>query len=156
MAMIKTTFVYYGDINNRIMVDAKPELKEHMVQVGNNWYEPNGSYDIDLERLLSRPTLNHSKADYRKLIDEEKDNRALDDIARIASPVLSLFGLSKKVMPKLLPDLGAYLYSRNVGEGSTIRERLQILKTLREFIPFGQVAKGVIHINYMVTSIIHS
>lgn len=122
---VKTTFVYYGDISNRILVNDKPELKEYMVEIDGNWFEPNGSYDKDLDRLLARETIHHAVADYKQLLANEEDNRALDDLARIASPVLSLFGLSKSVIPKMLPDLGAYLYSRTIGEGSTIRERLQ-------------------------------
>lgn len=123
---VKSTFIYYGDINNRILVNADPSIKQKMVEIDGNWYEPDGSYNKDLNRLLSRTNLKHTESDYKQLVKKEKDNRALDDIARIISPVLSVFGLSKKVIPKVLPDLGAYLYSRTIGEGSIIRERLQI------------------------------
>lgn len=121
---VKITFIYYGDINNRILVRENPDIQQNMIEIDGNWYEPNNSYNEDLEKLLSRSSF--TKEDYKKLLDDEKDNRPLDDIARVASPILSLFGLSKNVIPKLLPDLGAYLYSRHIGEGSAIRERLQI------------------------------
>jgi len=120
---IKTTIVYYGDILNRILVNADPQLKKSLVEIDGQWYEPDDRYDENLDKLLSRSSF--TMEDYHKLLGDEKDTRVLDDVARIVSPVMSLFGLSKTIIPKLLPDLGAYLYSRNIGEGSAIRERLQ-------------------------------
>jgi hypothetical protein len=120
---VKFTFVYYGDVCNRLMVEAEPERRKEMEKDGENWFEPGGSYDEDLERLVARPTNRHGAEDYRKLLKEEKDKSAYDNIARAVSPVLSLFGLSERVIKKTLPDLGAYLTSRVVG--SEIRERLQ-------------------------------
>lgn len=121
---VKTTFVYYGDVNNRLMVEAEPERKGWMVKGQDGvWYEKDGSYDADLAKLLARETKAHGKADYRKLVKEVEDQRALDDLFRVASPLLSVFGLSEKAVRKLLPDLGAYITSRVVG--SEVRERLQ-------------------------------
>ncbi len=51
------------------------------------------------------------------------DERFKDDIARIASPTLNLFGLGTRIIRKTLLDLGVYMTSRVVG--SEIRNRLQ-------------------------------
>ena len=117
------TLAYYGDINNRLMVAAESWRKAHMVQLRGDWYEPSDSYDEDLDRLVARPTNQHSLKHYRKLLDEEADKRYMDDLARVASPMLGLFGLGTRIIKKILPDLGAYLTSRVVG--SEIRFRLQ-------------------------------
>ncbi len=120
---VKFTLAYYGDVNNELMIRAEPGRKESMVRRNGKWFERPGSYDADLERLLARPTRNHTKRDYRKLIREVPDRRLLDDLARIVSPVASLTGLGSYAIKKLLPDLGAYLTSRLWG--SEIRTRLQ-------------------------------
>lgn len=119
----KFTFIYYGDILNRLLVSDGDDCTEHMIKIGGVWYEQPHSYDEDLTRLLERPTDRHTPADYRELLSAEKDVRALDDLARLASPVLSLLGLGERVIKRALPDLSAYLTSRMIG--SEIRERLQ-------------------------------
>jgi hypothetical protein len=120
---VKVSFVYYGDINNRIIVNADPRQKERMVPIDGNWYKQPGSYDTDLQRLLDRPTDRHTEGDYRQLLREVRDLRFVDDLVRLASPALNLFGLNMKVLRRLFPDMAAYLTSRVIG--SEIRQRLQ-------------------------------
>ncbi len=134
--------VYYGDINNTIMVDAEPERKDEMVKGGDDvWYEPPDSYDADLKKLLRRKGNEYSRAAYRKLLDRVPDSRARDDVARIVSPIASLVGLSGRLIRRVTPDLGAYLTSRDVG--SKVRERLQ--KPLREALLAGDDVALVSH-----------
>lgn len=120
---IKVTFVYYGDINNRIMIKAHPRLKQKMVEVNGEWYVRPGYYDEDLQRMLNRPTDQFLEKDYEEWIQDAGLIKIYDDLSRVMSPVFSMFGAEDRVIAKLLPDLGAYLLSRVVG--SEIRERLQ-------------------------------
>lgn len=122
-AEVKISFIYYGDINNRILIEHDPDKKDLMTQINGSWYVRPGYYDDDLERLMERPTNKHTKEEYELLTATEREIRLADDAARIFSPLLSLFGISSKAIKKLLPDLGSYLTSRVVG--SEIRERLQ-------------------------------
>jgi len=78
---VRVTFAYYGDINNRIMVEAEPGRTEWMVRGEDGvYYEKDGSYDDDLARLHARPTADHSPREYRALLRERK------------SPILEVFG----------------------------------------------------------------
>jgi hypothetical protein len=128
---ISCLLAYYGDINNSIMVGINPELKEEMVEVDGNWYEPPGSFDADLRDLLDRPTERHTYDEYRELLRQVPDWKYGDDLARIASPLLNVLGLSQRAILRLFPDLGAYLTSRVIG--SEIRQRLQepLLEAMR-------------------------
>ncbi|WP_019424578.1 hypothetical protein [Paenibacillus sp. OSY-SE] len=121
---IKMTFVYYGDINNRILIKDDSNLKKKMVEVNGNWYVRPGSYDADLQHLLERPTDRHTEKDYEEWIQDAGLIRIYDDLARVMSPIFSIFGAEDRMIAKLLPDLGSYLLSRVVG--SEIRERLQL------------------------------
>ena len=138
---VKFTLAYYGDINNRLMIAAEPERKGEMVKIGDDWYEPPHSYDEDLDRLLRRPTSRHSLRDYKRLLREVDDQRFKDDIARIASPILNLFGLGTRIIQKTLPDLGAYMTSRVVG--SEIRNRLQ--SPIKRALKSGQQVAIIAH-----------
>jgi hypothetical protein len=125
---VKLSFAYYGDLSNRLMIKAQPKTKEGMIQVGSDWFEKPGSYDDALKTLLARPNAQHTKHDYEALLAKVKDSALVDDISRVLSPLLSVFGLSTRLIEKMLPDLGTYLVSRVTG--SEIRERLQtILRT---------------------------
>lgn len=83
--------------------------------------EESGSYDADLQELFARTS--HTKSSYKKFLKEEKDNRALDNVASAVSGLLNLIGLSDNIIKAATPDMGAYLKTRKVG--SEVRERLQ-------------------------------
>lgn len=124
---VNVSVVYYGDVLNRIMLEHNPELKKEMICVQNKWYVPAENYEKQLEQLCNRSLYKHSEDDYYRLIKHQEVIKFGDDLATIISPVLSLFGISKNIIQKVLPDLGSYINSREVG--SEIRERLQpILK----------------------------
>ncbi|WP_081667021.1 hypothetical protein [Paenibacillus pinihumi] len=120
---IKLTFIYYGDINNAILIKHHCELQNIMQEKNGNWYVYDGFYDRNLERLLNVPTDKMTKEDYELFMSSAGPIKYYDDLARLGSPVLSFFGGGSTAIKALLPDLGAYLLSRVVG--SQIRERLQ-------------------------------
>lgn len=120
---VKVTLAYYGDILNALMIKAEPWRREQMVEFADGFYEPDHSYDADLATLLARPTANHTLAEYKRLRASVPDEAMLDDVFRILSPVVLAFGLTDNFIRSKLPDLGAYLMSRETG--STIRQRLQ-------------------------------
>jgi len=117
------TLAYYGDINNRIMLEAEPHRKDFMRDLDGQRYEPDGSYDQDMATLVARPTERNTREEYRSLLDQYTDRQYWDELARIMSPIAFGSGLSERGAKKLLPDLAAYLTSRVVG--SEIRDRLQ-------------------------------
>lgn len=121
------TFVYYGDLINRIMVEADPRLGGTLTERDPEHRgapcELTGSYDADLERMLARGNDRFTKSDYARLLREVRDLRAVDNLARLASGLVALFGLSAWIIRRVAPDLSAYLRSRR--RGSAIRERLQ-------------------------------
>lgn len=123
---IPITFVYYGDINNALLLEKikeNPKLMERMKEVNGKWYVQDDYYDDDLQHLIERPTEQLTKKNYQQLIEGQKLLSLLDEAATVVSPVLSLFDMSYDLIRDLLPDLGAYLNSRVVG--SEIRELLQ-------------------------------
>lgn len=124
---VKCSMVYYGDINNRLMIAAGGKTKKELTgkndpEYGSAPCEEPGSYDADLDRLLARSTDAFSKKDYQKLLSDYKDWRWLNEAATVTSAVASLFGLNDEIVAKATPDMGAYLQSRKVG--SEVRERL--------------------------------
>lgn len=122
---VKLTFVYYGDINNRLLLerqDMKPR-EDYWIKQHGKWYVRPDFYEEDLQRLIARPTAELNKEAYKELVRDQPWITFKDELAGAVSPFLSLFDMSYRAIRKLLPDLGAYLDSRVVG--SQIRERLQ-------------------------------
>lgn len=121
------TFVYYGDINNRLMLKSKKkspgDLRGKDPDHGNAPCELPSSYDADLQRLLTRDTAKYDKRAYKALLGEVEDRRMLDDVASLGSGLLNLIGLSDNIIRTATPDMGAYLTTHAVG--SEVRERLQ-------------------------------
>jgi hypothetical protein len=122
---VKFSFVYYGDFSNTALLEKKPDLKAYLKDQDpdhdNTACEVAGSYDADLDRLFARTQF--TKAAYKKLLKEEKDTSALDDVASVVSAIGNLFGLNDELIAKATPDMGAYLLTR--GMGSAVRDRLQ-------------------------------
>jgi len=127
-----TSLAYYGDINNRLVLAAEPHRKAEMVEIDGAWYERPGSYDADLDKLLARPTEHHGATHYAQLLREVPDRRWRDDVARVGSAILNVFGLGHRTVIAQLPDLWKYVTTRI--EGSAIRDRLQrpLIAALRE------------------------
>jgi hypothetical protein len=121
---VKTTYVYYGDVCNEILCDADPKLREKLVldPADGIFYEADGCYDKQMAELLARGNDAFTAEEYRTLVRTHKDQRFLDDIVRVISPLLAN-GWSRRIIKRWLPDLGAYITSRKIG--STIRHRLQ-------------------------------
>ncbi|MEC0233152.1 hypothetical protein P4H71_02115 [Paenibacillus kribbensis] len=121
---ISLTFSYYGDINNRLLLESRPRYGQLFEkEEDGNFYVPDHFYDESMQQLINRPTDQMTPEEYELLIANEPIIHFYDDAAKKLSPYLSLFGMSTRAIKKLLPDLGAYLTSRVVG--SQIRERLQ-------------------------------
>jgi hypothetical protein len=123
---VKFNFVYYGDINNREMINHDPDIARKLTGTNTAKYgggpcEPAESYDDDLKRMFQQKVF--TKKAYDKLLDEERDRRGFDEAASIISGLASLVGLNDNVIRRVTPDLGAYLMRRKVG--SQIRARLQ-------------------------------
>lgn len=124
---VKCSHVYYGDINNSLMIAAGEKTKNALsgkndAKYGHAPCEDPRSYDDDLATILQRPTNAFGKSHYAKLLAEHKDRRWLNEAAAVTSAVASLFGLNDEVVAKATPDMGAYLQSRKIG--SAVRERL--------------------------------
>lgn len=118
---VKVTFIYYGDVSNRILVDKKPEVKKGMICIDGKWYVPDDEYDKSLKKLLRRSLEDHTGDDYSQLKD--KEIKLGDDLAPYVSPIMAAVGITQRIIEKNMPDLDSYLNSRVVG--SEIRERLQ-------------------------------
>ncbi|WP_431090018.1 hypothetical protein [Paenibacillus sp. 8b26] len=120
---ILLTFSYYGDINNRLLLESRPRYRKLFEEDDGDFYVPDHYYDESMEQLINRPTDHMTPEEYERLIANEPTIHFYDDAAKILSPYLSLFGMSTRAIKRILPDLGAYLTSRVIG--SQIRERLQ-------------------------------
>ncbi len=123
---VKFSFVYYGDISNRELVEANSKEKGELAGTNDAKYEfkpceDSKSYDDDLKKLFL--VQNFSKKAYKSFLKRVKDKRGLDEAVSVVSAIASIFGLNDKVVAKATPDMGAYLLTRKVG--SEIRQRLQ-------------------------------
>ena len=121
---VKLTFAYYGDIVNRLMVESEPELKEWMVNVGRQWYEPDGIYDQAISELIKRPNNRFTVQDYEAFLDGVENNVFYKNLAKLAVPVLNTMGIGKRLVASLFPDLRLYLSSHAFS--SEIQERLVV------------------------------
>ncbi len=125
---VAVDFVYYGDINNRILAgidDATAnKLKANDPHSDNAPCLPAGGYAAAIAALASFERFD--KAAYRRVVAENKDMRFVDDAARAVSTlaaILTFANLNRFAIQKATADMGAYLMRRSVG--SAIRERLQ-------------------------------
>ncbi|WP_160297247.1 hypothetical protein [Paenibacillus sp. IHBB 10380] len=124
---IKISFVYYGDICNRILMGKWPlQLKKKMIEIDGQFYVESGYYDEPLKRLIERPANQHTMEDYYQFTRGEVV-RFADETARLASPLLAL-GLSSQLIQWRLPDLAKYQNSRVVG--SEIRGMVEVCEKI--------------------------
>ena len=121
---VRCTVAYYGDIVNRIMVEAEPELKDTLALGPDGcWYEGGGAYDDALEALLARPADMHTREEFEKLTRDRRNTRLFRELARLVSPALSLFGIGGAVIAAKFPDLRLYMESRKTA--AAIQDRLE-------------------------------
>jgi len=123
---VRVSLIYYGDISNQLLIEHDPErwrpqLEGRDADFDDGPCEPDGSYDADLRIMFKHEDF--SRQAYQDFLHKTPDTRGLDDLARIASSLVSLTGLSDRLVARVTPDMGAYLSTRKVG--SQIRERLQ-------------------------------
>lgn len=124
---VKTSFIYYGDINNKILAE-KPQERRKLTAIDPSF---NGapclpSFGLsdainDLGKIQK-----FSRAEYRKILEENSDLRFLDDAARALSTLAAISSatfLNMQVIARATADMGAYLLTRKVG--SDVRQRLQ-------------------------------
>lgn len=124
---VRFSLCYFGDVNNRLLrrsgTDAWKWMAKKDPDHGNALCEDGNYYEASLAEALRRPSNAFTRADYAHWLDEVKDFRGVDDIARVASGVASFLGLSEELISHRSPDMAAYLTRRTVA--SEIRTRLQ-------------------------------
>ncbi|MEM6712146.1 MAG: hypothetical protein AAF590_07675 [Pseudomonadota bacterium] len=125
---VKVDFVYYGDINNKILGEHSTKDREKLTASDPDFNNapclPHEDYDEGLEAIGHVKTFN--KRTYRKILAENKDLQFIDDASRALSTVASLLTasfLNEVAIKRGTADMGAYLMQRSVG--SQVRERLQ-------------------------------
>lgn len=123
---IKYTFIYYGDVNNREMIERKPSLRKSLTGENDKKYGyapcvAKKTYDADLQKLFLYKQF--TKNAYKRFLKNVPDTRAFDEIASVFSWLGSKLNFSDYVISAATADMGAYLLTRKVG--SEIRERLQ-------------------------------
>ena len=123
------SFVYYGDINNRI--EAEADAKTRAILTAHNdpglTFEPAlpiAEIEDGYRRTLAIGAF--TEGAYREVLKRADDWRFLDE----AADAVSLFGqlltfgiLNTEIVLKSKPDMAAYLSSKTTG--SAIRDRLQ-------------------------------
>ena len=123
---IKYSFIYYGDINNKLMLEHDKSLKNNLISKNDAKYnfepcEPVERYASSMDQLLTQSSF--TKEAYQELLRNHRDQRFFDDIARAVSWAASLTGFSDNIIRWTTADMGAYLMTRKAG--SAIRQRLQ-------------------------------
>lgn len=125
--IVSVDFVYYGDINNRILAEKSSTVRRKLTD-----FDP----DLDNAPCLSdsgyanaidamRSFRNFDRREYNSVVRQNSDKRWRDDIARLTSTISAITTatlLNEKVIKFATADLGAYLMRRTIG--SMIRERL--------------------------------
>jgi hypothetical protein len=120
---IKYSFVFYGDISNKRMLEKNPSLKDKLTAIDPKHKtpcEPPDRFIQPLEELLK--ITNQTKNAYKKFLKKNRDLRGLDNIASMVSWVANLTGFSDNIIKAATADMGAYLMERKTG--SAIRVRL--------------------------------
>ncbi len=121
-------FVYYGDINNRILAGVDNATAKKLTakdpHSNNAPCLPAAGFAASIAALAKFSHFN--KAAYKRVLAQNKDMRFIDDAARAVSTLAAILtgaNLNRFAIEKATADMGAYLMRRSVG--STIRERLQ-------------------------------
>ena len=119
------TLVYYGDINNELMMEHDAEqYSPELCKIDPKYKTPcedADKFNTPLTDLFDQKTF--TKSAYKQHLKSVNDSRAYNEAAAVVSWFSNLTGLSEGIIKKATPDMGAYLLSRKTG--SKIRERLQ-------------------------------
>ena len=123
---IKLAFAYFGDINNRLMLDDDPEIASDLIASNDELYgmapsRAAGPLARGIDKLATYRA--HDKSAYKALLREFKDYRWFDEVASVVSGAAAATGLSEYVIKWATADMSQYLMTRQVG--SQIRQRLQ-------------------------------
>lgn len=125
---VEIDFVYYGDVNNRILSDTSAKHRQSLTERdphsdGAPCLPDTGYADaIDALAKIKR----FDKRAYKKVLRDNDDFRFVDDAARAVSTISAITTatfLNEWVIKKATADMGAYLMTRSIG--SMVRERLQ-------------------------------
>jgi hypothetical protein len=119
-------FAYYGDINNRLIVQAGDKLAAELTAENDPEYHyapclPEAPHRRALNQLMS--VQRHDRESYGALLASYHDTRWLDDIARTVSGISLSPHLREYLVKWATADMSEYLHTRTTG--SEIRERLQ-------------------------------
>lgn len=125
---VEVDFVYYGDINNRILADASARHRSSLTDVDphsdNAPCLPDYGYSEAIDALLEFKRFD--KRAYRRVVKENDDLRFVDNVARTVSTPAAISTatfLNEFAIKSATADMGAYLMTRKTG--SLVRERLQ-------------------------------
>lgn len=121
---IPIDFVYYGDVNNRLLKTTQDDLSQTDPDFGNAPCLPHNGVEQTIDTLgaISK----HSKTAYSKILRDNIDYRWLDDAVRAFSTISAITTatfLNMAAISHATADMGAYLLTRKVG--SEVRDRLQ-------------------------------
>ena len=124
---IPVDYVYYGDINNRILAEASAKTAKTLTDFDPAFEQapclPDTDYADTIDDL--QQFTRFDKRAYKKVKRENKDKSWRDNLARLGSTLSAISTatlLNEVVIKFATADLGAYLMRRTVG--SEIRERL--------------------------------
>ncbi len=123
---IKLRFAYYGDINNRLIAQSRPDAIHRLTDRNDEQYRfapclPEEPIQAAIDRLAKVTA--HDGLAYAEFLQSHRDIRWLDEAASAISAVASVTGLSEYVLKRATADMSQYLLTRKIG--SEIRERLQ-------------------------------
>lgn len=124
---VKTSFVYYGDINNKILkedAETAAKLTARDPLHDNAHCLPNDGYNQAIDDLGKIKSF--TKARYHKILKENRDRRITDEVAWAISTIAAITTgswLNEKIIQAATADMGAYLLTRTTG--SAVRTRLQ-------------------------------
>lgn len=124
---IHLAFAYYGDLNNRLLLEDDGDIIKELVAHNDEIYNlapclAAGPLARGIDRL--RAVEAHDAANYARFLAQYDDNRWFDEIADAVSAVASVTGLSEHVVKWATADMSQYLMTRQVG--SEVRQRLQM------------------------------
>lgn len=124
---IPIDFVYYGDVNNRLLAEVKKN-RDDLTQTdpahNNAPCLPHDEVEPAIAALAA--IRRYNKSAYNKILRDNKDFRWLDDAVRAFSTIAAITTatfLNMKAISHATADMGAYLLTRKVG--SEVRARLQ-------------------------------
>ncbi|MGI9395731.1 MAG: hypothetical protein ACR2OY_13870 [Boseongicola sp.] len=125
---IPVDFVYYGDINNRILAGVDEEKAKSLEAKDPHSHNapclPATGYAAAIAALEEFDRFDRRA--YRRVLAENTDLRFVDNAARAVSTLAAILtgaSLNRIAIKVATADMGAYLMRRSVG--SAIRERLQ-------------------------------